>query len=590
MRSRRPSAQESATADVGAPVGAPADASGETDDPQRPDAGGSHGGRRRTAATVGAVLAALLVFVVLSSPIEVTRLTPAEFVRIPVELLLVLALLLVLPPRPRRWVATLFGVLLGLLALTKILDLGFLAVLARPFDPALDWILFDDAAGFLTDSIGRIGAIAVVVLVAAIALGVPVLMVLAMRRLARLLARHRIVSTRGVAAGTAAWAVCAVFGTQLVAGVPIADNNSSVLVYDRALKVRAGVADQEAFEAEARVDQFRNTPGDQLLTALRGKDVLVAFVESYGRDAVEDPVFAPEVGATLDAGTSVLAAAGFGSRSAYLTSPTSGAGSGLAHATLASGLWIDSNQRWRKLVSSDRQTLTKTFQRAGWRTVGVMPGNTWAWPEADFYGFEKIYDSRNVGYRGPAFSWATMPDQYALSAFERDEFGKPGHPALLTEIHLVSSHAPWAPLPRMVDWGAVGDGSIFTPMATQGDPADVIWSDPDRVRTEYRRSIQYSLDSLISFVQTYGNDNTVLLLLGDHQPLPIVTGEGASRDVPITIIAHDQAVLDRMSGWGWQQGMKPGPQSPVWKMDAFRDRFLTTFGPQGDPVPAPQAH
>ena len=43
----------------------------------------------------------------------------------------------------------------------------------------------------------------------------------------------------------------------------------------------------------------------------------------------------------------------------------------------------------------------------------------------------------------------------------------------------------------------------------------------------------------------------------------------ASRDVPITIVARDQAVLDRISGWGWQDGLKPGPQAPVWRMDSL---------------------
>jgi hypothetical protein len=78
-------------------------------------------------------------------------------------------------------------------------------------------------------------------------------------------------------------------------------------------------------------------------------------------------------------------------------------------------------------------------------------------------------------------------------------------------------------------------------------------------------------------VQTYGDDRLVLIFLGDHQPAPIVTGAGASRDVPITIVTRDRAVLDRISGWGWQDGLKPGPQAPVWPMDAFRDRFLTAF-------------
>ena len=48
--------------------------------------------------------------------------------------------------------------------------------------------------------------------------------------------------------------------------------------------------------------------------------------------------------------------------------------------------------------------------------------------------------------------------------------------------------------------------------------------------------------------------------------------------MPITIIAHDPQVLDRISPWGWQDGMLPSPSAPVWPMDAFRDRFLSAYG------------
>jgi hypothetical protein len=47
--------------------------------------------------------------------------------------------------------------------------------------------------------------------------------------------------------------------------------------------------------------------------------------------------------------------------------------------------------------------------------------------------------------------------------------------------------------------------------------------------------------------------------------------------VPITIVARDRGVLDRIASWGWTDGLRPGPQAPVWKMDAFRDKFLTAF-------------
>jgi len=59
-----------------------------------------------------------------------------------------------------------------------------------------------------------------------------------------------------------------------------------------------------------------------------------------------------------------------------------------------------------------------------------------------------------------------------------------------------------------------------------------------------------------------------------------VSGQHASHDVPISIIAHDPAVFERISGWGWQSGLLARPDAPVWRMSAFRDRFLTAYGPQ----------
>jgi hypothetical protein len=46
--------------------------------------------------------------------------------------------------------------------------------------------------------------------------------------------------------------------------------------------------------------------------------------------------------------------------------------------------------------------------------------------------------------------------------------------------------------------------------------------------------------------------------------------------------------MDRAADWGWQEGLRPDAGAPVWPMDAFRDRFLTTFGPL--PSPTSSAH
>ena len=102
------------------------------------------------------------------------------------------------------------------------------------------------------------------------------------------------------------------------------------------------------------------------------------------------------------------------------------------------------------------------------------------------------------------------------------------------------------------------------------------------MRAAYGQSIEYSLNALVSFVQNYATTRTWCWSCSATTSRPrIVSGTDAGHDVPITIIAHDPAVLRRISGWGWQDGLRPHPDAPVWPMDAFRDRFLTAFGPDG---------
>ena len=112
--------------------------------------------------------------------------------------------------------------------------------------------------------------------------------------------------------------------------------------------------------------------------------------------------------------------------------------------------------------------------------------------------------------------------------------------------------------------------------------------DPDLLRAAYAESIAYSLDAVTSFVQQLHDPDLVLVVLGDHQPSSLVSGQGASHDVPVSIIASDPAVTDRAAEWGWQAGLRPTHDSPIWPMDAFRDRFLTAYGPP--PSPTSPAH
>jgi hypothetical protein len=96
----------------------------------------------------------------------------------------------------------------------------------------------------------------------------------------------------------------------------------------------------------------------------------------------------------------------------------------------------------------------------------------------------------------------------------------------------------------------------------------------------YGDSIEYTMSTLFSFVQHYASKNLVMVVLGDHQPATTVSGQGASHDVPISVIAHDPKVMRQIAGWDWQDGLHPSPHAPLWPMGAFRDRFLGAFGSQ----------
>jgi phosphatidylglycerophosphate synthase len=542
--------------------------------------GPSRGRARTSAAAALTIAAVLLVWVALVAPDHPSRLTLSAFVRLPLEGIVVIALALVLPATGRRVLAWVVGPALGLLAIVKVLDLGLYTAFDRPFDPIADWRYTGIGIETLRDSVGPRDAYLVVAGAALLIVAVLVLTTLAVLRLTRVAAGQRRWSLHAITAIGAVWVVCWVFGAQLVSHVPIASTSAVSLAVGEVRAVRAGIKDRAIFADEIRHDRFRIAPGNQLLTGLRGKDVIVAFVESYGKVAVQNSSFSPSVDAVLDEGTERLGAAGFNARSAFLTSPTFGGASWLAHSTLHSGVWVHRQWRYDQLVASDRFTLSQAFKRAGWRTVDFVPANDRDWPQSSFYGYDEVYDQRNLGYLGPRFAFAPMPDQYVLLALQRLELAKRNRGPLFAEIDMVSSHAPWTRIPELIDWGDVGNGSVFNSIPVDEVTTAALWSDRDRVRAAFGRSIEYSLNTLVSFVEHYGDDDLVLVVLGDHQPSTIVTGlhPELSHDVPISVIAHDPAVLDQIAGWGWEDGLRPSPQAPVWPMDAFRDRFLSAFG------------
>ncbi len=512
---------------------------------------------RRTAWDVmAALLAVLLLHAILVMPSVPAGLSLARLVRPTWELPVVLALLAAFPGRRMRALAV--GAALALVVL-RAADLGSHLAFERAFNPLLDLHLLVSGWALLAGSVGRAEALMAVAAV----LGAAALLGWALWAcLGRLAGRPR-----PARAAAAIPPLAAVLAAAAIPGwAPLA---VAPAVAAQAARMGDGVSDLAAFTGALRAAP-EVAPR---FAALEGRDVIVAFVESYGRSFVEDPRYADVAGPRLASVEARLEEAGWGVRSGWLAAPTRGGQSWLSHATLLSGLLVDRQIRYDRLMTSRHPSLNALFRAAGWRTGAVMPAIASDWPEAAWYGYDRMLDAGGLGYAGEPFEWVTMPDQYTWTALDRELRGGP--PAMI-EVALITSHAPWTPLPHVLPWEAVGNGSAFDGTRRTGDTPRQVWSDRERVRDQYALSLDYALEVMGQYVARQG-DGALLIVLGDHQPAPLLTGEGASPDVPVHVVSDDPRLLARLPPDLFDAGLIPGADRGTLPMQDLRAIITTIF-------------
>ncbi len=289
-------------------------------------------------------------------------------------------------------------------------------------------------------------------------------------------------------------------------------------------------------------------------------DVFVIFFESYGALVFDDPRFAGPLAGEFAALEEALESAGWQMASARVTSSTFGGQSWLAHSSLLSGLRIPDQGDYRDMLVSDRRTLVHRFAEAGYRTLAVMPGLRYPWPEGQFYGFTEIYNAERLDYRGPAYGWWTIPDQYSLYWIHRTELARADRPPLFVFFPTINSHAPFAPLPPyQPNWDDInvsaGEGSAVETVKLEER------LDGAALATAYRESVRYNLAVLGGYLRHYAPSNALLLVIGDHQPPAIVGGRDISWEVPVHVFSRDPARLEWFIAAGFRTGMVPGTAS-----------------------------
>lgn len=313
------------------------------------------------------------------------------------------------------------------------------------------------------------------------------------------------------------------------------------------------------------------------LDGLGRRNVLLVFVESYGTITFTDPAFRAGLAETRARWAERLPAAGYHVVSDVIDSPITGGGSWMAHASMNFGVRVDSQPLFDILLTTGARALGQDFRASGYRTVAAQPRMQQPWLQADFFGFDHVISDLNLGYRGPRFSWETVPDQFVFEQVHRRELAVgDGRPRFVMYV-LSSTHAPFDRIPGLLaDAARLDDGSVY-----DGLPATSFPPPGGRVfdnRDGYLAATRYSLSALEQYLTTRLSDDSLVIVLGDHQPPLTVAAETRNKAVPIHVISRDPALVAPFRAMGFADGVEPKGFIARRGMETFLAQFLAAFG------------
>jgi hypothetical protein len=515
--------------------------------------------------------------VVLDASLSFASLWPTPWIRwtgqVSVEcavMLLGLALSWHLRGRPPAWALRTLAIFWTLLTLGRYAAVTSTALFGRDINLYWDSRHFSAVGAMLARVASPLELVGVALLVVAIPSAVYALLRWALGRVS---ARLEHGTTRRAMA-SACLLIVAAFAIERLTMQPDATPIMPPPITSTYLRQAGMVADVLLGRDAKALGEGPSLPAD--LSAIGGADILVVFVESYGAVTYDRPDFARALEGRRARFEEQVRASGLDVASAFVESPTFGGSSWLAHVSFLTGVEVKDEGTNVRLMAQKRDTLVTALGARGYRTVAVMPGLQEYWPEGAFYGFDRIYDTQQLTYTGPSFGWWPIPDQFALAQLEHLELARADRAPVFAFLPTTSTHTPFSPTPPyQVSWDRMLTSKPYDEAEYQK-----AWAEPPdwlNMGPSYIRSMDYALASLGGFVGLPRSRDVVLVLIGDHQPPAVVSGEGAPWDVPVHVVSSRGAFLDALTAHGFVRGMHP-QRKPLMRLHELMPTLTSAMG------------
>jgi hypothetical protein len=266
-----------------------------------------------------------------------------------------------------------------------------------------------------------------------------------------------------------------------------------------------------------------------------------------------------------------LSAAGYHARSAYSRSPVHGGTSWFSIATVHTGIWIDRQDAYSALqrIGSTVPSLTSFLRVAGYRTHTLQPGTAerTGIRHFDLFRHDEVVDRTMLPYAGHEYGWGRVPDQYSIGFFREHAWAKAARERRPRSLFFmcVSTHWPWGEgvPPYVRDWKTL-ERARAVPAAAD-DPSWPAFAEASSIGTELRRSyfrsVEYEFRLLTEWLTSEVGRDSVILIVGDHQPRLESDHPGAiTLNTPVHVLSRDAAFVESFAARGFQAGMYADPK------------------------------
>jgi len=319
-------------------------------------------------------------------------------------------------------------------------------------------------------------------------------------------------------------------------------------------------------------------------------DVFFIFIESYGSVVYKQPHFTPsylEMAETLEKS---LANHGWSAVSTLSAAPTWGGGSWMSYTSALFGVLVEQQSEYNALKEKysvlEYPNIGRYFSSQGYDYVWVVPINRRLTEmrqaiDQRFYGVDRWITFDTLNYEGPLFGWGpSPPDQFTLG-FIQEFVSQQEQPAFL--IYLTqNSHYPWTPLPPVLDdWRELENLDMEDGVLTEAQTKSLFWWELQRY---YLQAVGNTLASLDEFITSLEKENTVIVLIGDHQP-PSVSRRDDGYGTIVHIISQDVDLLASFHEYGFVDGLVLENLEPVIRHEGLYSLFVRNFVAQYGKTP-----